>query len=367
MRTGATVWMTREDAGDLGIKGTELPIRILELKNLVLELLKKGSEQDIVVLPYFRNFGEVLGHIRARGIRGPIIIHTDGEIIQPDLLEYASQGVLFIDYSRFSPLMVLGFITFLQKQQDLAVSTAARGGSKPGLQSAAPARDTWDILALFRSILMRRARITLSCQFRESLPTLSATCEIIQIVGEIETRIVLDNFSPEEFVGLYSQFGRRKPLSGFFTHEGRTLGFDLAVDSCRRGRITVFLPESVFEQKRRFFRVEPDPKHPVTLHILPPGRRTASLTVRDVSEGGVGLVSSYAGLEKSQACPVGLALPQHHLMLGTGEVMFKGELPDGSFNYGISLALHSSDQQSLQSWVFRRQAGILEAIRNLKI
>lgn len=367
MRTGATVWMTREDAGDLGIKGTELPIRILELKNLVLELLKKGSEQDIVVLPYFRNFGEVLGHIRARGIRGPIIIHTDGEIIQPDILDYASQGVLFIDYSRFSRLMVLGFITFLQKQQDLAASTPVLGRDKPGQQPVAPPRNSRDILALFRSILMHRSKITLSCQFRESLPTLSATCEIIQIVGEIETRIVLDNFSPEEFVGLYSQFGRRKPLSGFFTHEGRTLGFDLAVDSCRRGRITVFLPESVFEQKRRFFRVEPDPKHPVTLHILPPGQCTASLTVRDVSEGGVGLVSPYADLEMNQACPVGLALPRHHLLLGTGEVMFKEELPDGGFNYGISLSLHSSDQQRLQSWVFRRQAGILEAIRSLKI
>lgn len=366
MRTGATVWMTREDAGDLGIKGTELPIRILELKNLVLELLKKGSEQDIVVLPYFRNFGEVLGHIRARGIRGPIIIHTDGEIIQPDILEYASQGVLFIDYSRFSPLMVLGFITFLQKQQDLAASTPVLGRDKPGQQPVAPPRNSRDILALFRSILMHRSKITLSCQFRESLPTLSATCEIIQIVGEIETRIVLDNFSPEEFVGLYSQFGRRKPLPGFFTHEGRTLGFDLAVDSCRRGRVTVFLPESVFEQKRRFFRVEPDPKHPVILHILPPGQCTASLTVRDVSEGGVGLVSPYADLEMNQACPVGLALPRHHLLLGTGEVMFKEELPDGGFNYGISLSLHSSDQQRLQSWVFRRQAGILEAIRSLK-
>jgi hypothetical protein len=64
---------------------------------------------------------------------------------------------------------------------------------------------------------------------------------------------------------------------------------------------------------------------------------------------------------------VGLALPRHHLLLGTGEVMFKEELPDGGFNYGISLSLHSSDQQRLQSWVFRRQAGILEAIRSLKI
>jgi hypothetical protein len=309
----------------------------------------------------------VVGHIRARGIRGPIIIHTECESLQLDFLNHASQGVLFINDLRSSRLTVLGLITFLLKRQEPAASAPVHDEDKPRRSPGASSRDTRDVPALFRSILRRRARITLSCQFRESLPTLSATCEIIQIVGEVEPRIVLDNFTPEEFVELYSRLGGRKPLSGFFTYEGQTLGFDLAVDSCRRGRITVFLPERVFEQKRRFFRVEPDPEHPVTLHILPPGLRTASLIVRDVSEGGVGLVSTYAGLEKNQAYPVGLALPKHNLLLGTGEVMFKGELPDGSFNYGISLLLHSSDQQILQSWVFRRQAGILEAIRKLKI
>jgi len=366
MNDRAVVWITRENAGDLGIKGNEFPCRILELKRMIFELLKEGSPRDIVVLPFFRNFGEVVGHIRDRGISGPVIIYTNSGIMQMNLLDYAVQGVIFLDSSRFTKPMVLGFITFLQRQQEL-VHVPGASEQRPLRPPVQHAYGPEEIKPLFRRILNHRAKIVLTCQFRDNLPTLTVTCDIIQMVGEIETRLVLDNFSPEEFVGLYNQFGKGKTLSGFFTHDDQTLGFDFTVDSCRMGRITVFLPERIFEQKRKFFRVEPDHKAPVVIHALPPGRPTVSLPVRDVSEGGVGLVSPYAGLEKNQANPVALTLPSHHTLLGTGEVMFKGENRGGSFNYGIALKLHPSDHQYLQHYVFKRQAGILAAIRDLNI
>ncbi len=365
MGDAAVVWITRENAGDLGLRGNEFPVRILDIKSLILELLKEGSPKDIVVLPFFRNFGEVVGHIRDRGILGPIIIYTTSKIMQMNLLDYAAQGIIFLDSSRLDRLMVLGFITFLQKQQEL-VTIPETPGKKTRLPDK-PAHDPQIIRPLFRRILRHRAKILLTCQFREDLPTLTVTCDIIQMVGEVETKLVLDNFSPEEFVGLYNQFGRGKMLSGFFTEDEETMGFDFAVDSCRRGKITVFLPGRIYFQKRKFFRVEPDPKEPVVIHVLPKAHQTVSAPVRDVSEGGVGLISPYTGLEKNQVCPVALALPSNRTLLGTGEVMFKGNGNDGSCNYGISLKFHPSDYQYLQHYVFKRQAGILAAIRNLEL
>mgnify|MGYP000195900251 CR=1 FL=1 len=90
----STIWITSQDAQDIGIRGNEFPCKILDLKTLVYELLKTGSPQDIVVLPFFRNFAEIVGHIRDRNIQGPIIIYTQSEIMQMNLLDYASQGAV---------------------------------------------------------------------------------------------------------------------------------------------------------------------------------------------------------------------------------------------------------------------------------
>ncbi|HHO76472.1 MAG TPA: PilZ domain-containing protein [Deltaproteobacteria bacterium] len=362
----STIWITSQDAQDIGIRGNEFPCKILDLKTLVYELLKTGSPQDIVVLPFFRNFAEIVGHIRDRNIQGPIIIYTQSEIMQMNLLDYASQGVIFMDSSRFTNHMVIGFITFLHNRQGL-VTTRNETGPAPSKSFQKPAHNPEQIRDLFKKFLKRRAKLLLTCQFREDLPTLSVTCEIIKMVGEIETKLVLDNFSPEEFVGLYNQLGKGKTLSGFFSQGEETLGFDLHVDSCRMSKITAFLPEKVFEQKRKYFRVEPDKKEPVTIYIQPGEARTLSIVVRDVSEGGIGMISSYAGLEEGTTYPVALALPKNQIILGNAKVMFKGNLPGQGFNYGLEFIFNHTDLQYLQHYVYKRQAGILAAIRNLTI
>lgn len=369
MNNSPTVWITSENARDLGIRGNEFSCRILDLNELVYEILRDGSPKDIVVLPYFRNFIEVVGHIRDRGIKGPVIVYTNSEIIQMNLMNYAAQGVLFLDSSRFTKPMMTGFISFLQKQQELS-STADHSEHNPHssvLKPPRPSQNKEEIRELFRDVLRRRAKTLLSCQFKDNLPTLTVTCEIIQIVGEIETRLVLDNFKPEEFVILYNQLGKGKPLSGFITRGDETLGFDLEVDTSRRGKITVFLPESVYEQKRKYFRVEPDPKVPVTIFIQPPDDRTISIAVRDVSEGGVGVVSSYPRLEKGTSYPAALALPKKQLIMGSATIMFKDKISGDNYTYGMALSFHPTDVQYLQHYVYKRQAGILAAIRNLTI
>lgn len=366
MSHNSRVWITSEDAKDLGIKGNEFPCEILDLKKLVYEILRTGSPKDIIVLPFFRNFAEVVGHIRDRSIKGPIIIYTNSEIMQMNLLDYAAQGVIFLDSSRFTKPMVIGFITFLQKQQELS-SVTDQPEKIPARKSPKPSQDKKEIHDLFRSVLRRRAKILLTCQFKDNLPTLTVTCEIIQMVGEIETRLILDNFSPEEFVILYNQLAKGKPLSGFLTRDDETLGFDLEVNTSRMGKITVFLPEAVYEQKRKYFRVEPDPKDPVTISIQPSDDRTISIAVRDVSEGGIGVVSSYPHLKKNTSYPVALVLPKHQIVMGNARVMFKAKTAGEGFNYGMELNFHPTDLQYLQHYVYKRQAGILAAIRNLTI
>ncbi|MDT8271713.1 MAG: PilZ domain-containing protein [Desulfomonilia bacterium] len=363
----ARVWITDQDALDLGILGTELPCRISKLKDLLYELLKDGSPKDLVVLPYFRNFSELVGHIRNRGITGPILIYTSGEIIQMNLLDYASQGVVFLDTSRLTKSMVLGFITFLQKQQSF--STKQEESPQPIFTTPKIALiQNQDVIReLFRSALKSRSKIMLTCQFREDLPTLTITCDIIQMVGEIETKLILDNFSPEESIALYNQLGGNAPISGYLNQEGQTLGFDLVVHSARRGKMTVFLPDSVYEQKRKYFRVEPDPKDPVTLYILPENHKTLGIRVKDISEGGAGVSSGYDGLEENCVYQVTLVLPRNQVYIGSATVVFKSATSGGITDYGLSFHFHPSDIQYLQHYVFKRQAGILAAVRNVSL
>jgi hypothetical protein len=366
MNHHATVWITTRDAKDLGIRGNEFPCRILDLKTLIYDLLKTGDPRDIVVLPFFRNFEEVVGHIRNRNISGPIIFYTNSEIMQMNLLDYASQGVIFLDSSRLNKLMVLGFISFLQKQQDL-ISDKNLQKNLPSKAYQNPSQDPKAIKDLFKNILNRRSKILLTCQFKENLPTLTVSCEIIKMVGKIETRLVLDNFNPEEFVILYNQLGNGKLISGFVSHGNESLGFDLEVDSSRMGKITVFLPEAVYEQKRKYFRVEPDPQEPVSIYIHPRDHETIGLAVRDISEGGVGVISSFAHLYKDDLCPVALVLPTKQILLGEAKVMFKAQPQSETYNYGMELSFHPSDLHYLQHYVYKRQAGILAAIKNLTI
>jgi len=361
------VWITSEDAEDLGIKGDEFPCTIDDLKTLLYEILRTGSPRDTIVLPFFRKFSEVVGHIRDRSIKGPIIIYTNSEIIQMNLADYAAQGVIFLDSSRFTRPMVIGFITFLHKQQELISVTDQPDPSPAKAHLFKPSLNPKEVNSLFRRVLRKRLKILLTCQFKETLPTLTVTCDIIQMVGEIETKLVLDNFNPEEFFILYTQWGEGKPLSGFLMQGDQTLGFTLKVHTARRGKITVFLPEAVYDQKRKHFRVEPDPKDLVAIHIHPGNDHTITLAARDVSEGGIGVVTSYPHLQKGTSYPVALVLPKNQIILGNAKVMFKAQTGGESFNYGMELDLHPTDLQYLQHYVYKRQAGILASIRNLTI
>ncbi|MBN1635651.1 MAG: hypothetical protein JW920_04025, partial [Deltaproteobacteria bacterium] len=115
MSASPIVWVTEDIAHDLGINGSQFPTRINPINKLTYELIKDGQPKDIAVLPYIRNFSEILEHIRGRGITGPVIIYTNGDVLPMNITDLASQGILFMDSSRFTKPMVLGFITFLQK------------------------------------------------------------------------------------------------------------------------------------------------------------------------------------------------------------------------------------------------------------
>lgn len=362
----STIWITKDIAEELSIQEDKFPCKVLNLKDLVYELLKDGYPRDVVVLPFMRNFGEILEHIRGRGITGPVIIYTRGETMVMNVLDLANQGVVFMDSARFSKPMIQGFITFLQNTQREIIVQREDATIKTK-SFARPTKGVEDIKQLFRTIMKKRARILLTCQFRDDLPTLSVTCEIIQMVGEIEPRLVFDKFNPEEFVGLYKSMGRGRFLQGFVTLEEDTLGFQLEVVHCIMGKITAYLPTSIYEQKRRFFRVEPDARDPVVVYILPEDASTQSFNVRDVSEGGIGLVTSYGNLEKDHIYPIALILPGAQTLLGMAKVMGKNEPKPNVINYGLSVEFHTGDQQRLRHYIYKRQAGILASIKELKI
>ncbi|OPZ58617.1 MAG: Flagellar brake protein YcgR [Deltaproteobacteria bacterium ADurb.Bin510] len=362
--------MAAEVATELKVRDGDFAGRIMDLSAMVYELLKHGGERDVVVLPYLRQFPEVIGHLRERGIQGPVVIYCQDETMIMNLLDLANQGVVFLDGRRFSRGMIVGFISFLLKSQQQLLSPQRETGTNR-LQARPPQNED-EVRALFRKIINHRAKLILNCQFRPSLPTLTVSCEVIQMLGEVETKLVLDKFDPEEFVGLYAGMGGGKPLNGFITlkdesGEDESLGFTLKIVSSTRGRMTALLPPAVYEQKRKFFRVEPDRDDPVTLYILPDEAPTVAVKITDISEGGVGFDLNYDGLIRERTYPVALALNPGQLILGSGKLVFKGRRDDETITYGLSLSFSPDDTQHLRQYVFKRQAGILAALRELSI
>ncbi len=358
-----TLWIAGEIAKDLGLSGQEFPSRILGVKQLLYEVLKDGQSRDIIMLPFFRNYGEVVGHIRDRGIVGPIIIYTQGETLFMNISDMASQGVLFMDASRFGKPMMVGFLTFLRLSQE-AITPEVEPVQLPQRLPSKATRDVDEIKDMIRQVMRHRARLLVTCQFREDLPTLSVTCEVIQMVGEVETKLVLDKFNPREFVGLYHAMAKGKPLMAYMTTDEDSLGFELRVVHTVMDKITALLPVSIFDNKRRFFRVEPDVKDPVTVHILPENSSTKSFAVRDVSEGGIGFSTPFAGVNLHTVYPVALALPGGKVILGNANTVVKEALRADLFTYGMTLIFNETDLISVRQYVYKRQAGILAAIRN---
>lgn len=386
MSEQSTVWISQGDAEDLGLKGHEFPCRVLDLGTMVYEVLKSGAPRDIVVLPFSQDFGETVNHIRNRGITGPIIVYSGAEPDGAAPSDPGDQGVMLLDSSKITKPVILELIASFRKYQDMAHTSAAPKEKRCG-PPASPSLDPGEIRDLFQNILRDRGRILLYCRFRDGLPSLTVACEIIQMIGD--TKLVLDNFRPEEFIELYAELGMGSPMTGFYSSGEKTIGFDLKVESCLMGKLTVLLPDGVYDQKREFYRVEPDPNDPLIINVLPTDHHTLQIPVHDVSEGGVGLVSAYARLEEKQVYPVALILPKENLssyphlekshffpvdlvpslrptLLGSAEIISKEEESDGSFYYGLSLKLHSADVQHLQHYIFKRQLDILATIRNKK-
>ncbi len=367
---GPIAWFSEDVATDLALRDKDLPCKVMDLNQLVYELLKHGQPNDIVVLPFFNKFLDIAKHIRERGINGPIVIYSRGDAMIMNLLDLAAQGVVCLDSERFSKPMVLGFLHFLLRNQSLmALPDKAKDETK--VYGSRPPQDEQGIKELFMNIMHRRVKPVLTCQFRPSLPTLTVTCEVIQMVGEVETKLVLDKFEPPEFVGLYKQMANNKPISGFVTvvnddNEEQSMGFDFHVTSAVKGKMTVLLPPAVFEQKRKFFRVEPDKNEPVTMHLRSDAG-TMTFGVADISEGGMGFDISYNGLEKGKSYPVAVELGGQRMIMGEAEIVFKGSPKNGLTTYGISTELNAPDLQQLRHYVYKRQAGILAALKDLKI
>lgn len=388
MSEQSIVWISQGDAEDLGLKGHEFPCRVMDSHNMVYEVLKCGTSRDIVVLPYSQDFGETANHIRNRGIAGPIIVYSATGVDETAPSEQGDQGVMFLDSSKITKPVILELISSLRKYQDMVHASAAPKEKRCG-PPASPSMDPEEIRDLFQNILKDRGRVLLYCRFRDGLPSLTVACEIIQMSGETETRLVLDNFRPNEFIELYAELGMGSPITGFYSCGEKTIGFDLKVESCLMGKLTVLLPEGVYDQKREFYRVEPDPNDPLIINILPADHHTLQIPVHDVSEGGIGLVSAYARLEEKQVYPIAIVLPMENLssyprlekshffpvdyipsvrptLLGSAEIISKEEENEGTFYYGLSLKLHSADIQHLQHYIFKRQLDILSTIRNKK-
>jgi hypothetical protein len=192
-------------------------------------------------------------------------------------------------------------------------------------------------------------------------------CYVDKIHGS--SRVTFSRFSPAKLMG-----SLRKCASFYatFTIVGMTYGCfikDLAADG---SKMTASVPDSLSPFMRRFLRVEPSLKSPVTVYLRPPDYGTVSFAVKDISECGLGF-DSPAMLDMEGRIYCGIELPGAGFILAEAAVVYKKDEVKGGLArsgrrlltcgilYGLELFFHSEDAKKVRMYIMQREI----EVRNL--
>lgn len=206
-------------------------------------------------------------------------------------------------------------------------------------------------------------------------------CYIEKIYGT--SKAVLSKFSPYRSLACIKSAGK---LHAHFDVNGKSYGCcfdDILVDG---KKIIAGIPETMFSYLRRYIRIEPSSKFPVTLYLFSPQNGTVSLPVRDISEHGVGFLSHIVlSMNDHLFCGLNLPLQGDTFILSkatvvvaqanpyapvgtdknTGGIKTSDGLSQDAVFYGLELFPHAKDENKIRMYIMQREIEIRKLLQEL--
>lgn len=206
-------------------------------------------------------------------------------------------------------------------------------------------------------------------------------CYIDRIHGS--SRFTMGNFSP---VRVLKSLLNTQMFYANFEISGRTYGClieDIIVD---RKTVAASIPQTLSPFLRKYVRVEPSSKSPVTVHLNSTTFGTLAFSAKDISERGIGFVAdSNFHLEKELVCGIEFPEPGRTIVLSKSSLVYAKEIiqktgfaPDpktilsrtgGTMHhykqiaFGIELYPHNEDAKRIRLYIMQREQEIQKKIQ----
>jgi len=206
-------------------------------------------------------------------------------------------------------------------------------------------------------------------------------CYIEKIYGT--SKVVLSRFSPYRSLSCIRNDG------GFHAHfdiNGQSYGCcfdDILIDN---RKLITEIPANLYPYLRRYLRIEPSVKFPVSLYLFSPQYGTVSLTVKNISEHGAGVLSQTV-LNINQQVICGLNLPFqgetfilfNASIVSVQEISCSTSMMDINRNvhkmprdaagdtvlYGLEFFPHPTDANKIRMYIMQREIEIRKLLQEL--
>ncbi len=152
-------------------------------------------------------------------------------------------------------------------------------------------------------------------------------------------------------------------------------------------KVTATIPGTMNPYLRRFLRVEPAAKLPVTLYLFSPEYGTISINVKDISERGIGFLSQLV-LNTNQQIVCGIKLPvqgetfvissasivykldsllksEQSQKTTSGNRIFLSAKYKNMIAYGLELFPHTEDENKIRIYIMQRDLEIRRLLQEL--
>lgn len=159
---------------------------------------------------------------------------------------------------------------------------------------------------------------------------------------------------------------------------------DLTVEN---NKVTAKIPATMNPYLRRFLRVEPAAKLPVTLYLFSHEYGTISINVKDISERGIGFLSQLVLNTNMQIfCGIKLPVQGETFILSSASVVYKldsllkseqteksplknrmllSERYKNMIAYGLELFPHTEDENKIRIYIMQRDLEIRRLLQEL--
>ncbi|GEM_PF-1743423 len=196
-------------------------------------------------------------------------------------------------------------------------------------------------------------------------------CHIEKIHGS--SRVTLGGFNPHRLV---NHLKKSRSFSINLEIRGETYYCAIEDLTVSRSTIVIDIPPSLNLSLRRFLRVEPSLRSPVTLYIYTPQDGTVSFTVQDITEQGLSFIAGAPlAIEDNFICGLQIPIENGTFIFTNATVVYKIEStktdkkakkPNVSHKgilYGLALFPHSEDAKKIRLYIMNRDLEIKKNIQ----